>query len=49
MQQEIAEKMRLIETLDKQRSNDMQKEVQEFKYQRPSPKPFPLGDLDDGN
>lgn len=47
MQQEIAQKIRLIEALDKQMSDEVRKEIREFKYERPSPKPFPLGELEE--
>ncbi|XP_067213149.1 UPF0193 protein EVG1 homolog [Linepithema humile] len=47
MQQEIAQKIRLIESLDKQMSDEVRKEIREFKYERPSPKPFPLGELEE--
>ncbi|XP_024224772.2 UPF0193 protein EVG1 homolog [Bombus vosnesenskii] len=45
IQQEIAHKLRLIESVDKQRSKEIRKEIREL--ERPLPKPFPLGQLDD--
>lgn len=47
MQQEIAQKIRLIESLDKQTSEELRKEIYESKYEKPSPKPFPLGELEE--
>lgn len=47
IQQEIAQKIRLIESLDKQTSEELRKEIYEFKYEKPLPKPFPLGDLEE--
>ncbi|KAJ8678591.1 hypothetical protein QAD02_014378 [Eretmocerus hayati] len=45
--QEIAQKVRLIEALDKNRSSEVNKEIEKLKVERPLPKPFPLGDLDE--
>ncbi|XP_047367465.1 UPF0193 protein EVG1-like [Vespa velutina] len=47
IQQEIAQKFRLMESIDKERSTEIRKELQKFKEERPPPKPFPLGDLDE--
>ncbi|XP_046434566.1 UPF0193 protein EVG1 [Neodiprion fabricii] len=47
IQQEIAQKLRLLEKIDKQRSADVKKIVQRFEPDKSSPKPpFPLGELD---
>ncbi|KOC62338.1 UPF0193 protein EVG1 [Habropoda laboriosa] len=45
IQQEIAHKLRLIESVDKQRSKEVRKEIRDL--ERPLPKPFPLGQLDE--
>ncbi|XP_026669439.1 UPF0193 protein EVG1-like, partial [Ceratina calcarata] len=45
IQQEIAGKLRLIESVDKQKSKEIRKEIRDL--ERPVPKPFPLGQLDD--
>ncbi|XP_043526289.1 UPF0193 protein EVG1-like isoform X1 [Frieseomelitta varia] len=45
IQQEIAHKLRLIESVDKQRSKEIRKEIREL--EKPLPKPLPLGQLDD--
>ena len=45
--QEIAQKIRMIESLDNRKSAEMRKEMEHLKYQRPPPKPFPLGELED--
>lgn len=42
IQQEIAQKIRLIESLDSQTSDELRKEICEFKHETPSPKLFPL-------
>lgn len=42
IQQEIAQKIRLIESLDSQTSDELRKEICALKYERPSPKLFPL-------
>ncbi|XP_043679500.1 UPF0193 protein EVG1 isoform X1 [Vespula pensylvanica] len=47
IQQEIAQKIRLMESIDMKRSVEVRKELQKFKEERPPPKPFPLGDLDE--
>lgn len=47
MQQEIAQKIRLIESLDKRAPDELRNEIREFMYEKPSPKPFPLGELDE--
>ncbi|KAG7210580.1 hypothetical protein KM043_012098 [Ampulex compressa] len=47
IQQEIAEKIRLMDSIDEEKSKEFQKEIQGYRYERPPPKPFPLGDLDD--
>ncbi|XP_014228757.1 UPF0193 protein EVG1 [Trichogramma pretiosum] len=47
MHQEIAQKIRLIESMDKDRSRQVSQELEQFKIERPPPKPFPLGDLDE--
>lgn len=47
MQQEIAQKIRLIESMDKQLPDELQKEILQFHHERSSPKPFPLGELDE--
>jgi len=46
IEQEIAHKIRLIDSMDKQISDKLRKEIREFGYERSSPKPFPLGGLD---
>ncbi|XP_076648525.1 UPF0193 protein EVG1 homolog [Halictus rubicundus] len=43
--QEIAHKLRLIESMDKQKSKEIRKEIR--LHEKPLPKPFPLGELDD--
>lgn len=45
IQQEVAQKLRLIESVDKEKSKEVRKEIREL--QKPLPKPFPLGQLDD--
>ncbi|XP_034176387.1 UPF0193 protein EVG1 [Osmia lignaria lignaria] len=45
IQQEIAQKLRLIESVDKEKSKEIRKEIREL--DKPLPKPFPLGQLDD--
>nr|XP_003702438.1 PREDICTED: UPF0193 protein EVG1 isoform X1 [Megachile rotundata] len=45
IQQEIAQKLRLIESVDKQKSKEIRKEIREL--EKPLPKPLPLGPLDD--
>ena len=45
--QEISQKIRLIESMDKDRSAELDKELEQFKVERPPPKPFPLGDIDE--
>ena len=47
IQQEIAQKIRLIESMNKNRSTELGKELEKFKTERPPPKPYPLGDLDE--
>ncbi|KAI4494106.1 hypothetical protein M0802_009260 [Mischocyttarus mexicanus] len=47
IQQEIAQKIRFINTIDKEKSTEVLKELEKFKLERPPPKPFPLGDLDE--
>jgi len=42
IQQEIAQKIRLVESLDSQTSDKLQKEICEVKNKRLSPKLFPL-------
>ncbi|XP_076222607.1 UPF0193 protein EVG1 [Nomia melanderi] len=42
--QEIAHKIRLIESIDKQKSKEIRREIRELG--KPLPKPLPLGDLD---
>ncbi|XP_039306810.1 UPF0193 protein EVG1 homolog [Solenopsis invicta] len=42
IQQEIAQKIRLIESLDSQTCDELRKEICEHKYERLSPKLFPL-------
>ncbi|KZC13817.1 UPF0193 protein EVG1 like protein [Dufourea novaeangliae] len=42
--QEIAHKLRLIESIDKQKSKNIRKEIRDF--EKPLPKPLPLGELD---
>ncbi|CAL7940765.1 unnamed protein product [Xylocopa violacea] len=43
MEQEIAQKLRLIESIDKQKSKEVRKEIREL--EKPLPKPFPLAQL----
>ncbi|XP_076669753.1 UPF0193 protein EVG1 [Andrena cerasifolii] len=45
IQQEIAHKLRLIESIDKQKSKEVRKEIR--KLEKPLPKPLPLGQLDE--
>lgn len=45
IQQEIAQKIRLMETLDSQMSNELRKETCELEHEKPSPKLFPLTEL----
>ncbi|XP_031775439.1 UPF0193 protein EVG1 [Apis florea] len=45
IQQEVAHKLRLIESIDKQKCKEIQKEMKEF--EKALPKPFPLGQLDE--
>lgn len=46
--QEIAEKIRLIQTLDGQKITEIEEDIKKYnKYEQPSPKPFPMGELDD--
>ncbi|KAK0174115.1 hypothetical protein PV328_007228 [Microctonus aethiopoides] len=45
--QEIAEKIRIIESMDCRKSAEIESEIVGLKYNRPSPKPFPMGELDD--
>jgi hypothetical protein len=45
--QEIAQKIRQLESIDKSKSSEVNKEIEQFKSDRPSPKPFPLGELDE--
>ncbi|RLU26531.1 hypothetical protein DMN91_000327 [Ooceraea biroi] len=47
MQQEIAQKIRLIESMDKRTCNQLRKEIRQLSHERPSPKPFPLGEFDE--
>ncbi|XP_011143445.1 UPF0193 protein EVG1 homolog isoform X2 [Harpegnathos saltator] len=47
IQQEIAQKIRLIEKMSKLMPEETRQKMAEFKYERPPPKPFPMGDLDD--
>lgn len=51
IQQEIAQKIRLIESMEKQMPEEIRKEIRkeisELKYEKPSPKPFPQEDLDE--
>ncbi|XP_070157763.1 UPF0193 protein EVG1 [Polyergus mexicanus] len=47
IQQEIAQKIRFIESLDKQTSEELRKEIYESKYEKGSPKSFPLGELEE--
>ncbi|XP_011498305.1 PREDICTED: UPF0193 protein EVG1 [Ceratosolen solmsi marchali] len=46
MHQEIAQKIRELETMEKSKSLEISKELEKFKYEHPPPKPFPLGELD---
>lgn len=46
IEQEIAQKLRLLETIDKHKSEDIEKVVDQFKQDRSTPKPFPIGELD---
>ncbi|XP_008560728.1 UPF0193 protein EVG1 homolog [Microplitis demolitor] len=45
--QEIAEKIRIIESLDGHKAAEIDRYVEGFKYKQPSPKPFPLGELNE--
>ncbi|XP_063995509.1 UPF0193 protein EVG1 homolog isoform X2 [Diachasmimorpha longicaudata] len=47
IQQEIAQKIRTIDAMDKNKSADVEMELEGLKYERPPPKPFPVGELDD--
>lgn len=48
IQQEIAQKLRLIETIDKKRSTEIagRLQAQQFRNGRGTPKPLPLGEID---
>lgn len=45
IEQEVAHKLRLIESVDSQTSKEIRKEFREL--ERPLPKPLPLGQLED--
>ena len=45
--QEIAQKIRLIESIDKNKALETNKELEKYNYKYPLPKPYPLGDLED--
>ncbi|CAG5100794.1 Similar to CG5280: UPF0193 protein EVG1 homolog (Drosophila melanogaster) [Cotesia congregata] len=45
--QEIAEKIRLIQSLDDQKITEIEEDIKRYKYEQPTPKPFPMGELDD--
>ncbi|XP_015112305.1 UPF0193 protein EVG1 homolog [Diachasma alloeum] len=47
IQQEIAQKIRMIDAMDKKKSAEVEMEFEGLKYERPPPKPFPIGELDD--
>ncbi|XP_014472357.1 PREDICTED: UPF0193 protein EVG1 homolog [Dinoponera quadriceps] len=47
IQQEIAQKIRLLELMDKQMPEETRKKIAGFKYKKPPPKPFPMEDLDE--
>ncbi|XP_032689044.1 UPF0193 protein EVG1 homolog [Odontomachus brunneus] len=47
IQQEIAQKIRLIESMEKQMPDEAREKILGFKYEKPPPKPFPMGDLDE--
>lgn len=47
IQQEIAQKIRLIESMEKQMPDEVREKISEFKYEKPPPKPFPMGELDE--
>ncbi|XP_015182258.1 PREDICTED: UPF0193 protein EVG1 homolog [Polistes dominula] len=47
IQQEIAEKIRFIKSINNDKSAEVLKELEKFQLERPPPKPFPLGDLDE--
>ncbi|KAF7996928.1 hypothetical protein HCN44_002574 [Aphidius gifuensis] len=44
IQQEIAEKIRIIESFDNFQSAEIN--IKDLKYKRPSPKPYPMGELE---
>jgi hypothetical protein len=46
MQQEIAQKIRLIESMAERIPDELRREIRGFGYDGSSPKPFPLGELD---
>lgn len=46
IQQEIAQKIRLIESMEKRMPEEMRKKISELKYERPPPKPFPTGEME---
>ena len=47
IEQEIGQKIRLIEALDGGQSEEVKKEIEKFKLERPAPKPFPLGEFEE--
>lgn len=49
IEREITQKIKLIESLDKSTSNELRKEICGFGFgeRKSSPKPFPLGELEE--
>lgn len=45
--QELGEKIRIIESIDKNKLSEVTEDLEKYKIERPAPKPFPLGDLED--
>ncbi|XP_044575744.1 UPF0193 protein EVG1 homolog [Cotesia glomerata] len=45
--QEIAEKIRLIQSLDNHKMTEIEEDIKRYKYEQSTPKPFPMGELDD--
>lgn len=45
IQQEVAEKLRLIESMNKKRPIGLEKELENFKIERTTPNPYPMGEL----
>lgn len=46
IKQEIAQKLRTIESIDQEKSAELSRDIEELKYEKPTPKPYPMGGLD---